>query len=766
MNKSKNNATQLPDDMTPAQRRLSKLYQKRPAFELRPYQNDCIQAITSQPIGSKMLVVMATGLGKTATFTHIPRQGKKMLIITAGKELVTNPLGYFDCPVGVEMAEFDAKRDFPDAEVICASAPSLVTRLSHYDPKEFGIIIIDEAHHAPAKTFRTCIDYFKPDYLIGFTATPKRRDNVRLDDIFDKIVFSRDLWWGIEHGYLSDVYTRRVQINIDLRRVKKTINSVGELDFNANDLAAAMVKSTPAIVSVYYKYAFGPTVINVASVAPAYDVASHIPGAIPITGEMPAKDREQVLSQFRAGNVPCIVNVSVLKEGVDIPNVVTIIMARPTLSESLYIQLAGRGLRIWPGKKYLNLIDIEGIVPEGMTLCSALTLSGIDMNAIPPAKRHLVNETTLTEIEKLANELADAPQNWIFNAQFVDSWASASGYDIHGVNWFMLPDGHFELRFSDRDADQRYLAVVPAADALGQVSFGCVRMPLQIALDLYRDVLDQQYGHRKILWDRDAMKTWAAGSKPASEKQIRIINSYMPDYDTTGLTVPQASQIISRLISDRYKDDDDSIRIYPVDPDTAPEHFSQVETFSEGKETRNIYSYDPGPEYKLNVSRKKLSEDFCRWLEGRIELGYHRCGDNIDLLIERVNGSKRSGYATLFFSQCPEYRYLCQMDGKNISRRELMMWLAHVADAKLPRIIYKVCIQCYESESSEHIPFSLKQPPLNRITFEFQESRKNSGRKKALPETAAEARTKAMEKWAKENQAGKKKKRGRPPKRD
>lgn len=747
--------------VTTVQRKLSELYVKKEKFDLRLYQDDCIQAIMAQPKGSRLLVVMATGLGKTATFTHLPRGGKKMLIITDGKELVLNPLGYFDCPVGVEMAEFHAKRDFPDAEVICASAQSLISRLDTYDPEEFGVIIIDEAHHAPNKTFRTCIDYFQPDYLIGFTATPKRYDNVRLDDIFDKIVFSRDIWWGIENGWLCDVYTRKVQIDVDLRRIKRTINSAGETDFNSEQLAAAMAKSAPAIVNVYKEYAIGPTVINVSSIAMAYDVAARIPGAVPITGTMSANDRAEILRQFRDGKIPCLVNVSVLKEGVDIPNVETIIMARPTLSESLYIQLAGRGVRIYPGKKFLNLIDIEGIVDENMTLCSALTLSGIDMRTVPPSKRHMVTDIALTDLEKLANELADSVDSWAFNAEAVDSWAIASGYDIHGVNWFMLPDGHFELRFSNRETKDRFLAYIPAPDPLGYVVFGCVKMPLQIALDLYRDELERDFGNQKALWDRDTMsRTWSSKDQPITDPQKNLIHSLMPDYDSTGLSKAQASQVISRLLSDKYKDDDNSMRIYPVDPDQVPENYSEAESVLEGKEARLLYMYEPGPGYKLNVSRAKLAEEYTSWLEGRVRLGYERAGQDLNKLIARINKSQRASYPPLFFAQCQKYRYLCKLDKKQISRRDLTVWLAHLTDTKLPRVIYKVCLQTTMSETGERIPFSINKPPLDSIVFEYPESRRkvsSGGRQNALPKTVAEARAKAMEKWVKESSVKKKK---------
>ena len=150
-------------------------------MELRPYQKECIETIEAQPPGA-YLCQMATGMGKTVTFANIPRHGERMLILSHREELVEQPRKYFDCSYGVERAGSRS-----DGEVVVsASVQSLARRLDRYDPQDFGLIICDEAHHAAASTYRKIFDYFQPEKLIGFTATPNRGDKVRLDDIFSR----------------------------------------------------------------------------------------------------------------------------------------------------------------------------------------------------------------------------------------------------------------------------------------------------------------------------------------------------------------------------------------------------------------------------------------------------------------------------------------------------------------------------------------------------------------------------------------------------
>lgn len=305
---------------------------------LRDYQQACIETIAGLSPGA-YLVQMATGLGKTVTFANLSRRGRTLLL-SHREELVHQPAQYYDCPVGFERAAEASAGE----EVVSASVQSLVRRLGRFSPTDFDLIICDEAHHAAAKTYRSIFEYFRPRLLLGFTATPNRGDKVRLDDVFSRIIFQRDLRWGIEHGYLCDILCKRVQIGYDLSKVHTRGG-----DYAPGELEEAMEGTADAIAQAYREQARGAALVFAVSVHQAEEIARRIPGAVAVTGE--TKGRSEFIGAFTRGEIPCLVNCMVFTEGTDIPRVETVIIARPTQSESLYAQMVGRGLRLYPGRK-------------------------------------------------------------------------------------------------------------------------------------------------------------------------------------------------------------------------------------------------------------------------------------------------------------------------------------------------------------------------------------------------------------------------------
>lgn len=300
-------------------------------MELRPYQRECIETIEAQAPGA-YLAQMATGLGKTVTFANIPRHGERMLILSHREELVEQPRKYFDCTYGIERASSRSHGE----EVVSASVQSLVRRLDRFRPDDFRLIICDEAHHAAARTYRAIFDYFRPEKLIGFTATPNRGDKVRLDTVFQDIIFQRDLRWGIQNGYLCDIHCRRVNIGFDLSAVHTRHG-----DYAPGELDEAMEGTADAIAQAYREMAVGATLIFAVSVHQAEEIARRISGAVVVTAN--TKDRASIIQAFTAGEIPCIVNCMVFTEGTDIPRVETVIVARPTQSETLSVRRQGYG---------------------------------------------------------------------------------------------------------------------------------------------------------------------------------------------------------------------------------------------------------------------------------------------------------------------------------------------------------------------------------------------------------------------------------------
>ena len=498
-------------------------------MELRPYQKECIETIEAQPPGA-YLCQMATGMGKTVTFANIPRHGERMLILSHREELVEQPRKYFTCSYGVERAGSRSSGE----EVVSASVQSLARRLDRYDPQNFGLIICDEAHHAAASTYRKIFDYFRPEKLIGFTATPNRGDKIRLDNVFSKIIFQRDLRWGIQNGYLCDITCRRVDIGFDLSAVHTRHG-----DYAPGELDEAMDGTADAIAEAYRELAVGATLIFSVSVHQAEEISKRIPGSVVVTGE--TKNRAAIIEAFTAGKIPCIVNCMVFTEGTDIPRVETVIVARPTQSESLYAQMVGRGLRQYPGKEKLMLVDCVGITGKA-SLCTAPSLLGLDMGTVPVRKAKDI-EGDLFELPLKIAAASDVPESWIKNIRIVDLWAQEQSYNTHDINFFKMPDGSLVVGLADSQS-----LTVPCPDALGYVNMqDGRRLQMQEAIDWAYVTLIRHHADCRYLWDLEQVRRW--GKSPATDKQLQIIRKRCKGFDTTGLSKGDASQILNRLFN-------------------------------------------------------------------------------------------------------------------------------------------------------------------------------------------------------------------------
>lgn len=497
-------------------------------MELRPYQKECIDRIAALP-GGAHLVQMATGLGKTVTFANLPRRGR-VLLLSHREELVEQPRKYYDCTFGVEQGARHAAGE----EVVSASVQSLGRRLDRFPPDCFDTIITDECHHAQSPSYRRIYDHFRPRLHIGFTATPNRADRQGLGRVYEDILFARDLRWGIENRYLCDIRCLRVNIGYDLSGVRSRAG-----DYAPGELAEAMLDTADAVAEAYREHARGATLIFASSVAHAERIAGRIPGAAVVTGE--TANRAELIARFSRREIPCLVNCMVFTEGTDLPLVETVIIARPTQSQSLYAQMVGRGIRLHPEKERLTLIDCVGVTGRNK-LCTAPSLLGIDLDSVPACRLDEV-QGDLLALPRLAEAASDCPESWIKNVELVDLWAQGMGYDLHGVNWTKLPDGSMVVMLPDR---QRL--TMPAADKLGYVNLNGERTPYQAALDLAFRVLQTRYADCRPLWDTAILSRW--GKQPATPKQRTIIQRRCRDYaPPEDLTKEQAACILNRLFA-------------------------------------------------------------------------------------------------------------------------------------------------------------------------------------------------------------------------
>jgi superfamily II DNA or RNA helicase len=378
---------------------------------LRPYQEEALDSILSNYKNgiNRQLVVLPTGAGKTVIFSHIPiikPDSLPMLVLAHRAELLEQAKDKIQSAnphLDVEIEQ--AERRAGHVDVVVASVATLgrnnTPRIHQYPTDYFKTIVIDEAHHAAASTYRRIVDFFSCDLLVGVTATPQRSDSTRLIDVFEEIVYYKSIQDLIKDGWLCPLVGFRVKTNTDISQVE--IQN-GEYVQSQLEDAIDNPSRNVAVVAAYRDLAMDEkTIVFASGVKHAENLALSFRQASVeakvIVGTTPQEEREQILKDFSSGLIKVIINVGVLTEGFDEPSLQAIIIAKPTRSTLLYTQIVGRGTRLYPGKAHCKIIDIadttKGKKPIGLP-----TLLGL------PPEFDLQGQS-LTEVAEKFEELQD-----------------------------------------------------------------------------------------------------------------------------------------------------------------------------------------------------------------------------------------------------------------------------------------------------------------------------------------------------------------------
>lgn len=382
---------------------------------LRDYQRDALARSNAAEMRGvrRQMIVAATGLGKTIMFAALAEaRGGRTLILAHRDELVAQAAAkvlevWPDVSVGIVKAE----RNEVHAQVVVASVQTLARpqRLAALAPEgglfgdvePFGLVVVDEAHHAAADTYRAILSHLRagapaedlpddPEFdvdplpagplLLGVTATPDRGDGRGLDDLFDEVVATYDILWGIRSGYLSDLRGLRVTLDgLDLDDVKVTR---GDYQAAAAGRALHDAGSAAAVVKAWHEHALDrPTLVFTPTVAQAEEhaatfIAAGVPAAC-VSAGTPLEDRRLILRAFAEGRIRVLCNCAVLTEGYDEPSVSCVVVARPTKSRALYAQMVGRGTRRHPDKADCLVLDVVGAT-AAHSLVTVPSLFGLD----------------------------------------------------------------------------------------------------------------------------------------------------------------------------------------------------------------------------------------------------------------------------------------------------------------------------------------------------------------------------------------------------
>lgn len=381
--------------------------------QLRDYQQDAVQSIINA-WGSderRIAVVMATGLGKStviaATAVFAKNMGLRVVMLAHRGELLTQMADTVrDLDPTAEVGIVQAEQDDHHHDIVAASFQTIAKAHRRERLGQRDVILVDEVHHLPAATYVEAVHELGGNgdsFLCGFTATLSRTDG-GLGDVIDKVVFERDIRWGIENGYLIAPHGLTVRIpGLDLSSVKTVAG-----DFQQSDLAEQMEAATEYVVDAIENHASGrQMIVFAAGVDAARMIATECNArtdmvADYIVGETPRETRALIFDQFRRGVTNVLVTVQVLTEGVDLPMCDAVVIARPTQSRVLFTQMVGRALRPHPGKSDALVLDLSGttrtikiarLVDLTPAHTRAVNLDGTDLDeddpllAEPPAPR-------------------------------------------------------------------------------------------------------------------------------------------------------------------------------------------------------------------------------------------------------------------------------------------------------------------------------------------------------------------------------------------
>jgi superfamily II DNA or RNA helicase len=337
------------------------------SYQLRPYQSDLLDRIQQSCFSGtrSILCQLPTGGGKTilfATAVHEANQsGLKCLVLAHREELIKQAADKLEIitndPVGIIKAGYPANYD---RDIQVASVQSLTRRLGKCP--EFDLIVVDEAHHSTAKSYRAILNRFPHARVLGVTATPIRLDGKGFRGIFEQLICGATVSELIANGSLSAYKYFATERSMSVDGVGKR-----QGDFKAEEVARAnpvaglagdVVKSYRDYMDEKQAVVFCLNVEHSIAIS-AHFIAAGITSAH-LDGNSSPGERADVMQQFRDKQIQVLTNCALFDEGLDIPGLDGVILARPTASLSRYLQMVGRSLRVAQGKEHAIIIDLAG----------------------------------------------------------------------------------------------------------------------------------------------------------------------------------------------------------------------------------------------------------------------------------------------------------------------------------------------------------------------------------------------------------------------
>lgn len=345
-------------------------------FETLDVQEDCLSSIRdARQNGTKSgLINLATGLGKTYIAARgvedylVEKPGARVLYLCHQNDILHQAHETFSQVLSPEVkhgfvfgGHLEDQRQVTYASFQTMNSPFADGRLYEaLDPTEFDYVIDDESHHAQADTYRRILDYFKPDFMLGLSATPDRRDGKNIRDIFEIELYRKTLEEALAEGLLTPVryktYTDHVRSRDILRNLPEglsleQLNRTLFIPRRDEEIAEILFDEIAQIEDPH-------AMIFCQSIEHAERMAKLLPQAVAIHSQLPPAIQQAYKTSFKHGEIPIACVVDKFNEGIDLPNVNLVSFLRSTSSQRIWLQQLGRGLRRVQGKDMVTVVDL------------------------------------------------------------------------------------------------------------------------------------------------------------------------------------------------------------------------------------------------------------------------------------------------------------------------------------------------------------------------------------------------------------------------
>ena len=447
------------------------------AIELRPYQAEAKDAILHEwSEGRKRtLLVLPTGCGKTVVLAKVAEDqvehGGRVLIMAHRGELLDQAADKVKQVTGIDCAYEKAGSSSLGSwmPITVGSVQSLCQekRLQQFPPDYYSAVIVDEAHHCLSDSYQRVLEHFSAANALGVTATPDRGDMRNLGRFFDSRAYEYTMSQAIREHYLCPVKAQMIPLKLDISEVGITSG-----DYNAGEIGAALKPYLQQIAhEISENYADRKTVVflPLIHISQTFCALLNEMGVSAAEVNGTSQDRAEILHDFEAGRYSVLCNSMLLTEGWDCPAVDCIVILRPTKVRSLYQQMVGRGMRLWPGKTELILLDFLWMT-ERHDLCRPSSLIskdaeiaaridrqvmdtpyGVDiMDAEEEAERNVLEEREQALARQLA-EMRHRQRKLVDPLQYAMSIAAEDLANYEPTfAWEMAPPSQKQLQFLEK----------------------------------------------------------------------------------------------------------------------------------------------------------------------------------------------------------------------------------------------------------------------------------------------------------------------------